>query len=91
MVAMAKKIYPFLPVSILIKDRFESLSKIKNNVSPILIMHGEMDTLVPAHMGKTLFQEANNPKYSYFPSSDDHMMKYDIKLVSVLRDFISAL
>ena len=54
-------------------------------------MHGEMDTLVPAHMGKALFQEANNPKYSYFPSSDDHMMKYDIKLVSVLRDFISAL
>jgi len=91
MVAMAKKIYPFLPVSILVKDRFESLSKIKKNVSPILIMHGEMDTLVPAHMGKKLFQEANNPKYSYFPSSDDHMMKYDIKLVSVLRDFISAL
>ena len=54
-------------------------------------MHGEMDTLVPAHMGKTLFQEANNPKYSYFPSYDDHMMKYDIKLVSVLRDFINAL
>jgi len=91
MVEMAKKIYPFLPASILVKDRFESQLKIKKNISPILIMHGEMDTLVPVQMGKKLFKEANDPKYSYFPSFDNHMMRYDVKLISVLKNFISTL
>lgn len=91
MVEMAQKIYPFLPAFILVRDRFDSQLKIKKNISPTLIMHGEMDTLVPVRMGKKLFQEANNPKYSYFPSSDNHMMKYDAQLISVLKNFISVL
>ena len=91
MVEMAQKIYPFLPAFILVRDRFESQLKIKKNISPILIMHGEMDTLVPVRMGKKLFHEANDPKYSYFPSSDDHMMNYDAQLISVLKKFISEL
>ena len=91
MVDMAKKFYPFLPVSILVKDRFQSKSKIKKNRSPILIMHGMMDTLVPFHMGKQLYQEANDPKYFYFPKFDNHMMQYTPALISTFKKFIKSL
>ena len=37
----AKIYYPYLPVKLLLKDRFDSLSKINMVKSPILIMHGE--------------------------------------------------
>jgi len=91
MVDMAKKFYPFLPVSILVKDSFQSRSKIKKNKSPILVMHGMMDTLVPFHMGKQLYQEANDPKYFYFPKSDNHMMQYTPPLIEALKKFIHSL
>ena len=41
MVSVGKSHYPFFPVSILLKDKYESDKKIKNIKSPILIMHGD--------------------------------------------------
>jgi fermentation-respiration switch protein FrsA (DUF1100 family) len=40
-------------------------------------LHGKADNLVPFYMGAKLFDEANEPKSSYFPTFDGHMMKYD--------------
>ena len=65
MVDTAKIYYPYLPVNLLLKDRFDSKSKIKDIKTPILIMHGKMDNIVPQKMGLELFEKANNPKYSY--------------------------
>ena len=73
----AKIYYPYLPVSIILKDRYDSIGKIKNINTPIFIMHGKMDNIVPQQMGLELFEKANNPKYSYFPEDDDHMMNYN--------------
>lgn len=91
MVDMAEILYPYLPVSILLKDRYVSIEKIKENKSPILVMHGKMDMLVPFFMGKKIYEEANNPKYSYFPSGSGHMMRYDPYLVDALQKFINSL
>ena len=44
-------------------------------------MHGEIDQIVPFSMGQKIFQEANNPKYSYFTKMMTHMMEYDQKLI----------
>ncbi len=91
MVDMAEILYPYLPVGILLKDRYVSIEKIKENKSPILVMHGKMDTLVPFFMGKKIYEEANNPKYSYFPNGSGHMMRYDPYLVDALQKFINSL
>ena len=50
MIAAGKDKYPFLPVRILLKDKYESEKKIKNVKIPILVMHGEADNIVPFHM-----------------------------------------
>ena len=91
MVDAGKDKYPYLPVKLLLKDKYESDKKIKNINSPILIMHGKVDNIVPFHMGKKMFELANEPKYSYFSKYDDHMLEYNEKLLKPLRNFISSL
>ncbi|XOJ73986.1 alpha/beta hydrolase [Candidatus Pelagibacter sp. Uisw_114] len=66
MVDAAKNVYPYFPIRFLLKDKYESDKKIKNLKSPILIMHGEEDKIVPFWMGKKMYKLANEPKYSYF-------------------------
>ena len=83
--------YPFLPVRFLLKDKYENNRKIKNIKSPILVMHGKIDKIVPFYMGKKIYELANEPKYFYFSQYDDHMMNYDEKLVKVLKKFIYSL
>ena len=91
MIDAAKKFYPYIPVKLLLKDKFENYKKIKNINSPILIMHGEVDQLVPFSMGEKIYEIANEPKYSYFTKYDNHMMEYDENLVLALKSFIKSL
>jgi len=91
MIAAGKDKYPFLPIKILLKDKYESDKKIKNIKVPILVMHGKVDNLVPFDMGKKIYELANEPKYSYFSEYDDHMMEYNKKLLYALKDFIYSL
>ena len=91
MIDTAKKFYPYIPVSLLLKDKFENYKKIKNINSPILVMHGEVDQIVPFFMGKKIYELANEPKYSYFTKYDDHMMEYDENLVLALKSFVKSL
>ena len=51
MVDAAKTFYPYIPVNLLLKDKFENYKKIKKIDSPILVMHGEIDQIVPFSMG----------------------------------------
>ena len=84
----AKIYYPYLPVKLLLKDRYDSISKIKMIKSPILVMHGKKDDVVPFNMGQKLFEEANQPKHSYFTTTDDHMMEFNYKLLNEIKNFI---
>ena len=91
MVEAAKNFYPYIPVGLLLKDKYKNQEKIKNINIPVLVMHGKADQIVPFWMGKKIFDLANNPKYSYFTEYDDHMMEYDFKLVSELNNFLKGL
>ena len=91
MIDAGKDKYPFLPVRLLLKDKYENDKKIKNIKSPILIMHGKVDNIVPFYMGKKLYELANKPKYFYFSDYDNHMMEYNKSLLNSLETFISSL
>ena len=91
MVAAGKSKYPFFPIRLLLKDKYESDKKIKNIKSPVLIMHGEEDKIVPFWMGEKMFQLANEPKYSYFSKYDDHMMDFNNELINSIKLFIKSL
>ena len=91
MIAAAKKFYPYLPVNLLLKDKYENDKKINNINIPIMVLHGKKDTIVPFSMGKKIFELAKEPKYSYFTEYDNHMMEYDEQLVTALKRFLTSL
>ena len=88
MIDAGKNKYPYLPIRLLLKDKYESNKKIKNINIPILIMHGKKDDVVPFKMGVELFEKANNPKFNYFSDNDDHMMEFNDQLINALRKFL---
>ena len=87
----AKIYYPYLPVNIILKDRFDTIEKIQSITTPILIMHGKQDNIVPQKMGLELFEKANEPKFNYFPENDDHMMEYNDELLKNIELFINKI
>tara|TARA_B100001175_G_C19377106_1_gene574684 strand:- start:53 stop:868 length:816 start_codon:yes stop_codon:yes gene_type:complete len=91
MIDAAKNKYPIFPIKFLLKDKYENDKKIKNIKSPILIMHGRVDKIVPFWMGEKIYNMANEPKYSYFTKYDNHMMEYEENLLIVLKKFIESL
>ena len=91
MVDAGKFYYPYLPVSLLLKDRYEIIKKLENINCPILIMHGKKDKIVPFQMGKKVFKNAKEPKFSYFPDDDDHMMNYNKDLLDALSNFFKSI
>ena len=91
MIEAAKNFYPYIPVGLLLKDKYKNDKKIKNINIPILVMHGEADQIVPFWMGKKIYEIANQPKYSYFTKYDDHMMEFDENLILALNAFIKSL
>ena len=88
---MAKKYYPFLPVKLLLKDKFESYKKINKIKIPVFIIHGKVDKIVPYVMGKKMYELANEPKYFFSQEYGDHMVEYDEKLLLDLKKFITSL
>lgn len=60
--ARAQELYPWLPVALLLHDRFDSLAKIGRVQAPLLIIHGLKDEVIPPAHGKALFAAAKQPK-----------------------------
>lgn len=54
-----------IPTSWVVRSKFDSLSKIGNIHSPILLLHGDRDDIVPIGMAHELFAAANAPKRFY--------------------------
>ncbi|WP_108650240.1 alpha/beta hydrolase [Dongshaea marina] len=44
-------------VSFLAGDSFDNIGKIENILSPVLIVHGDRDSVIPIHLGKKLFNK----------------------------------
>lgn len=74
--AMARRAYPLLsrvvPPGLVVRSRYDSLSKIKNVRSPVLVLHGDRDEIAPFEMGRELFEAANEPKRFYIIKGANH-------------------
>jgi fermentation-respiration switch protein FrsA (DUF1100 family) len=50
--------YPFLPLGLLLRDRYPSLSRISQIRFPLLVVAGDRDSIVPFSQSKALFDAA---------------------------------
>jgi fermentation-respiration switch protein FrsA (DUF1100 family) len=69
--------FPIVPVTWLMEDRFESLARIAAITEPLLIMHGDSDSVIPQHFGRQLFEAANQPKEGFWPHGLGHGDLFD--------------
>ncbi len=72
MKAMGEINYGYLPVGLLLNQRFESLKKISALKIPLLIIHGTWDKRVPVAMGKQLYAAAPEPKKLLLIEGGEH-------------------
>ena len=70
--ALARRQYPFVPVDLFLKDRFDTLAFIGAVRSPVLIMQGGRDRLVPNANGQKLFASVTAPKEIWLAPEADH-------------------
>lgn len=52
----------WLPVSPLITQRFDAASRVAQVGSPLLVVHGSRDSLIPPRLGQQLYERAREPK-----------------------------
>ena len=57
---VAGRHYPWAPVRLLLRDRYDNLTKLSRVHAPVLILHGARDTLIPIEHGERL--AAANPR-----------------------------
>ena len=69
---MAHRLVPFLPATLLLRHRFDSIRKIPTLSCPILIGHGRRDRIVPFEMGERLARAAKSPVTTIWIDEADH-------------------
>jgi alpha-beta hydrolase superfamily lysophospholipase len=52
----------WLPLSPLITQRFDAASRVADVGSPLLVVHGSRDSLIPYQLGRGLYERARGPK-----------------------------
>jgi pimeloyl-ACP methyl ester carboxylesterase len=60
--AMARAVYPFLPLWPFVRTRYDNLSKAPLLRVPLLVLHGDRDEVVPIAQGRRVFEAAPPPK-----------------------------
>ena len=83
-------VYFFLPVRLLMKDQFRSDLRIKNVKAPVLILHGERDSVVPISFGERLYEMiAGEKKFARFKGGEHYDLDSHGGLQAVV-DFLAA-
>jgi len=92
-VDITKETFPYLPVRLLLRDRFDNIKKVPLFKAPLMIIHSRNDTLVPEHHGKALFDAAHEPK-KFVETRGDHneglFVSWDT-YKQALNDFLTPL
>lgn len=71
-VDVAADVYPWLPVRFLMKDQFISRDHIARVKTPLLVIHGDADRVIPVSQGRRLFEMANEPKELVILPGESH-------------------
>ena len=61
-VDVGRRTYFWLPLGLLITDKYNNERNIRSVTAPVLILHGEQDGVIPVEMGLRVYRAANEPK-----------------------------
>jgi fermentation-respiration switch protein FrsA (DUF1100 family) len=85
---MARERYWYLPVRLLLLDTFDSESRMAKVRSPVLVIHGENDRVIPVAFGRKLFAAAPEPKEGHFIPGGTHGNLYRLGAGNLVLGFL---
>ncbi len=90
---MAAVHYPFVPARLLMRNRFDAISKIGRYEGPLLQSHGTADRIVPFEQGERLFEAAKaaQPKQFMALPGLDHNDPAPPAYYDTLREFLGRI
>lgn len=83
--------YPWLPVRWLMRGQLNSRKKISRYHGPLLMVHGDADSVVPYPFGQRLFAAANEPKRFVTQPGADHNDPRNEAFWQELQEFVVSL
>jgi uncharacterized protein len=61
-VDVARASYFWLPLGLLLTDKYNNEGNVRSVTAPVLVLHGEEDAVIPVEMGWRVYRAANEPK-----------------------------
>ena len=86
---IARRRFPYLPIDLLLRDRFDQLSRIARVRCPILVLQGTRDVIVPPDLGRRLFDAARQPKTLWIAPESGHNDLFAHGAAEVVLDFVN--
>jgi pimeloyl-ACP methyl ester carboxylesterase len=90
-VDVAAGAFPVFPVRWLMRDRFHSDRRIAELKAPLLVVHGDSDTVVPIALGRRLFELAPEPKHFVAVAGGTHVDLHERGSGGAVRTFLQEL
>jgi fermentation-respiration switch protein FrsA (DUF1100 family) len=85
---VARTLYPWLPVGLLMRNRFDSLARIASCHRPVFVAHGIDDELIPFALGRRLYDAANEPKEFLAMPGHGHNDPFPEEFFTTLAQFL---
>lgn len=85
----AQEIYWYLPVSYILEDNFSSIDKLPSIHTPVLIIHGDKDLVIPHTHSEALLKVANEPKKMVIYSGKGHSNIDNNELIKEIKTFFN--
>ncbi len=85
--------YPWLPVGLLLKDRYPSIERIAGVDAPTLVILGSADSIVPSEQSRMIFEAAPDPKELVMIDGADHNdeeLVSGVEVVAAIARFVGT-
>jgi hypothetical protein len=88
--AIAQMRYWYAPISLLMTDQFHTDRIIGQLKTPLLILHGDRDTMIPLDEGKRLYELAASPKRLVIFNGAGHENMQHYGATQQIQDFLKS-
>ena len=90
--SIARRTYPFVPVSLLLRHPFDSLALAPQIAAPLLVLAGEDDGIIPPAHSRRLFEAWAGPRrFELIPRAGHNDLHAAARYPHAIREFLASL
>jgi hypothetical protein len=83
------RVFPFLPVRLLMRDSFDSAERAPDVAVPVLIVHGAQDELIPASLGRALSTRFPQARFVEIANAHHNDLPAFVEVRNEVRRFLA--